>query len=214
MVKTLVANQWNAIGNPFTTYYPANKNSSSSFLNDNNAALDDAFKSLYIWDNDQNKYVAVSEVDASDRSLPPGQGFFVFMKTGQTEITFNGDKRSTKPGSGDTDFARNTDTTPSIVLSISDNTKTVTTDIKYFDTATQGLDPGYDIGNFNGASLDVFTHLLENSNGTNFTIQSLPTNNYENMVVPVGLKANQGKEITFTAASIKLTKWNRYLHRR
>ena len=159
----MVADQWNAIGNPFTTYYPANKNSSSSFLNDNMDALDDSFKSLYLWDNDQNKYVAVSEVDASDRSLPPGQGFFVRMKSGQTEISFKEEKRSTKPGSGDTDFARNNDTTPTITLSISDNITTVKTDIKYFDTATQGLDPGYDIGNFNGASLDVFTHLLENS---------------------------------------------------
>ena len=35
LVKTVEANKWNAIGNPFTTYYPANKNSNSSFLNDN-----------------------------------------------------------------------------------------------------------------------------------------------------------------------------------
>ena len=204
LVKTLIANQWNAIGNPFTTYYPANKNSNSSFLNDNNTALDDAFKSVYVWDNAQNKYVAISEVDASDRSLPPGQGFFVFMKTGQTEISFNATKRSTKPNSGTTDFARNNDTTPSVELSVSNNTHTVKTAIKYFDTATQGLDPGYDIGNFNGASLDVFTHLLESSNGTNFTIQSLPTNNYENMIVPVGLRASQGEEITFKANALNL----------
>lgn len=202
--KTLVADQWNAIGNPFTTYYPANKNSSSSFLNDNMNVLDDSYIGLYMWDNTQNKYIAVSEVDVSDRSLPPGQGFFVRMKSGQTEISFKEEKRSTKPGNGDTDFARNNDTTPTITLSISDNITTVKTDIKYFDTATQGLDPGYDIGNFNGASLDVFTHLLENSDATNFTIQSLPTNNYENMVVPVGLRANQGEEITFTAEALHL----------
>ena len=202
--KTLIADQWNAIGNPFTTYYPANKNSNSSFLNDNMNALDDSFKSLYIWDNDQNKFVAVSEVDAANRSLPPGQGFFVRMKAGQTEINFKEAKRSTKPASGDTDFARNTDTTPNITLSISDNTNTVKTDIKYYDTATQGLDPGYDIGNFNGSSLDVFTRLLENNTGTNFTIQSLPTSNYENMVIPVGLKASQGTEITFTAEILNL----------
>ena len=175
-----------------------------SFLNDNNAALDDAFKSLYVWDNDQNKYVPVSEVDATDRSLPPGQGFFVFMKTGQTEITFNETKRSTKPVSGDTGFSKNTDTTPNIVLSVSDNSTTVNTDIKYFENATQGLDPGYDIGNFNGASLDVFTHLLENSNDTNFSIQSLPKNNYENMIIPIGVKATKDNEIAFSATALNL----------
>ena len=198
LTKTLVANQWNAIGNPFTTYYPANKNSNSSFLNDNNAALDDAFKSVYIWDNDQNKYAAISEVDANNRSLPPGQGFFVFMKTGQTEVTFNENKRSTKPATGSTGFAKNTNLTPSITLKLSDNTTTVKTYIKYFNTATQGLDPGYDIGNFNGASLDIYSRLTDNSSQTNLTIQSLPNSNYEKMIVPIGISAKANKEVSFS----------------
>ncbi|TVZ56254.1 putative secreted protein (Por secretion system target) [Lutibacter sp. Hel_I_33_5] len=202
--KTLIADQWNAIGNPFTTYYPANKNSSSSFLNDNINALDDNFKSLYLWDNDQNKYVAVSEVDAANRSLPPGQGFFIRMKAGQTEINFKEAKRSAKPASGTTDFARVSNNTPSIELKISDDTNTVKTAIKYFDVATVGLDPGYDIGNFNGASLDIFTHLLVKSTGTDFTIQSLPTKNYENMIIPVGVIAKKGKEVTITAEILNL----------
>lgn len=48
--------------------------------------------------------------------------------------------------------------TPEIVVSLSNTITTVKTNIKYFDIATRGLDPGYDIGNFEGASLDIFTH--------------------------------------------------------
>ncbi|MCL7753651.1 LamG-like jellyroll fold domain-containing protein [Polaribacter sp. Z022] len=199
LTKTLIDNKWNAIGNPFTTYYPANKNTSSSFLNDNFTALDDNFKSLYLWDNTQNKYIAVSEVDATSRSLPPGQGFFVFMKSGQTEIKFNENKRSIKPVSSTSTFEKNL-STPSITLKLSNKNNYVTTDIKYFKNATLGLDPGYDIGNFNGASLDVFTRLINNENNNNYTIQSLPNNNFENIVIPIGVTAKKGEIIRFSAS--------------
>ncbi|WP_339882579.1 LamG-like jellyroll fold domain-containing protein [Polaribacter vadi] len=201
--KTLIADQWNAIGNPFTTYYPANKNSNSSFLNDNTHVLDDAFKSLYLWDNAQGKYVAITEVDIAARSLPPGQGFFIKMKTGETEIIFNKEKRSTKPSSGTSTFEKST-STPTITLKVTNETKTVTTDIKYFENATYGLDPGFDIGNFNSSSLDIYTRLLDENISTNFTIQSLPLNSYENAIIPIGLNGNNGDRITFTIASINI----------
>ncbi len=194
--RTLTANQWSAIGNPFTTYYPANKNSNSSFINDNASALDDSYQSIYMWDNGQSKYIAVTELDANDRSLPPGQGFFVRMKTGQTEVSFNEAKRSTKPSSGTTNFERSA--IPSIDLKVNTGATTVTTGIRYFDAVSKGLDPGYDIGNFD-SSFDIYTHLLEGSDGTNYTIQSLPDNNYEAMIVPVGINASEGEELTFTA---------------
>ena len=202
LVKTLIADKWNAIGNPFTAYYPANKNTSNSFLNDNMNALDDAYKSLYIWDNTQAKYVAITEVDATARSLPPGQGFFVRMKAGQTEINFKATKRSTKPSSGTTVFAKSAN--PEITLILSSNKTSVKTQIKYFRNTTLGLDPGYDIGNFNGASLDIFTRLLENGKNVNYTIQSLPNTNYQNMIVPIGVKGSKGQEITFTAKALNL----------
>ncbi|MGY8911595.1 MAG: T9SS type A sorting domain-containing protein, partial [Flavobacteriales bacterium] len=201
--KTLIADQWNAIGNPFTTYYPANKNSNSSFLNDNMNVLDDAFKSLYVWDNAQGKYVAITEVDIAARSLPPGQGFFIKMKTGETEINFNKEKRSTKPTSGTSTFEKST-STPTITLKVTNETKTVTTDIKYFENATFGLDPGFDIGNFNSSSLDIYTRLLDENISTNFTIQSLPLNSYESAIIPIGLHGNNGDRITFTIASINI----------
>ncbi len=196
--KTVTTNQWNAIGNPFTTYFPANKNGSNSFLNDNLTALDDTYQSIYVWDNAQNKYVVVSEVDDASRSLTPGQGFFVKLKNGQTEITFNQEKRSTKPAAGNNLFEKTKNATPAIKVLLSDGNHTVNTAIKYFDNATADFDKGYDIGNFNSDGLDIFTRLVDGKNKTNFTIQSLPKDNYENMVIPIGIKAKAGKEITFT----------------
>ncbi len=196
--KTVTTNQWNAIGNPFTTYFPANKNSSNSFLNDNLTALDDTYQSIYVWDNTQNKYVVVSEVDDANRSLTPGQGFFVKLKNGQTEITFNEEKRSTKPATGNNFFGKTKNTTPTINVLVSDGNHTVNTAIKYFDNATVGFDKGYDIGNFNSDDLDVFTRLVDGNHKTNFTIQSLPKDNYENMVIPIGINAKANSEITFT----------------
>lgn len=201
--RTLVAGQWNAIGNPFTTYYPANKNSSSSFLKDNFAVLDDNFKSLYIWDNAQGKYVAVTEISEVSKSLPPGQGFFIKLKTDENEIQFHKDKRSTKPASGNTTFEKN-NTKASIFLKATSNKTTVATEIKFFDTATAGFDAGYDIGNFESAGLDLYTRLISSKNNKNFTIQSLSTDNYNDLKIPLGIKGKKGDYISISSENTNL----------
>ncbi|PQJ80732.1 FG-GAP-like repeat-containing protein [Polaribacter porphyrae] len=195
--KTLTAGAWNAIGNPFTTYYPANKNSSTSFLNDNLSKLDINFPSLYIWDDTQNKYVAVTELDATARSLPPGQGFFIKMKAGETEILFNEEKRTLKPATGTTDFSK-TETTPNITLTVTQGKTAVHTSIKFFDNTTAGFDAGYDIGNFDSGSLDIYSHLVDNSNTNNYTIQSLSNSNFDGVVIPISINAKKGDQITLS----------------
>jgi hypothetical protein len=61
------------------------------------------------------------------------------------------------------------------------------------------------IGNFKGASLDVFTRLLEDGNAINYTIQSLPKTGFEDMMIPLGFKIDLGTELTFTANYVYLT---------
>ena len=209
--RSLVAGQWNAIGNPFTTYYPANKNSSSSFLKDNYAVLDDNFKSLYIWDNTQRKYVAVTEISEVAKSLPPGQGFFIKLKTDENEIQFHKDKRSSKPTSGDTSFEKN-NTKASIFLKATSNKTTVATEIKFFDTATAGFDAGYDIGNFESSGLDLYTRLISSKNNKNFTIQSLKNDSYSDLKIPLGIKGKKGETIIISSKNRNLpTEINVYL---
>lgn len=205
LFKTLTTNQWVAIGNPFTTYFPANKNSNSSFLNDNLSALDDTYQSIYMWDNSQNKYIAVTELDTADRSLTPGQGFFIKLKNGQTDIVFKEEKRSAKPASGTTNFSKtknNDDIT--IEVFANDGSHKVNTSIKYFNHTTQGFDKGFDIGNFNSSNLDIYSRLVDKSSETNFTIQSLPNSNLEKMIIPVGIQTSDNSEITISISSKNL----------
>lgn len=75
-----MADRQSATGNADTNYLGANKNGSSSFLNDNYAFLHDTFKAIYIWNSAQEKYIAVIEIDINNRSFAPGQGFFIRMK--------------------------------------------------------------------------------------------------------------------------------------
>ncbi len=59
-------------------------------------------------------------------------------------------------------------------------------------------------GNFGGATFDVYTHLLADSTGEDFTIQSLPTDNYDAMIIPIGLEVATGKEVRFNVNTIDL----------
>ena len=93
---------------------------------------------------------------------------------------------------------------PLITLTVSSDGVTVDTSISYRETATIGLDPGFDIGNFDGAVLDIYTRLVDGSSNVNVTYQSLPNTGYETMVIPVGLTAASGKTVTFAAVSTLL----------
>ncbi|MBU3010852.1 T9SS type A sorting domain-containing protein [Polaribacter vadi] len=202
--KTVTAGKWNAVGNPFTTYYPANRNNSNSFLNENLDALDDAYKSLYIWDNSQNKYAAVTELDLVNQSLPPGQGFFVKLKNGESNILFNENKRSIKPESGNTEFEKNRNKDFRIELKISNENNTVKTTLIYSDTATNEFDIGYDIANFNSANLDIYSILANYNDDINYTIQSLDRNSALETIIPLGVIANSGQKIHFSASALNL----------
>jgi hypothetical protein len=201
--KSATASQWNAIGNPFTAFIPANQNSDSNFINDNLASFDPLNVGVYIWDNTQSRYVARSLADATGTSFTPGQGFFVRTTTGVSSLIFDQSKRSTQPGAGNTGFGRNEDA-PSIQLFATLNDLTIDTNIKYFDHATLGLDPGYDVQDFGGDDFDLYTKLLDGYQDINFTIQSLPIGDYESMIIPIGVTGNNGDEITFTAEGLNL----------
>jgi hypothetical protein len=78
--------------------------------------------------------------------------------------------------------------------------------IYYRDNASKGFDYGFEGETFGGIpnSLSVFTHLLEDNQGKNYQVQSLPNKDYETMVIPVGVIAAADKELTFTAEAMNL----------
>ena len=79
-------------------------------------------------------------------------------------------------------------------------------DIFYINGTTTGFDNGYDSSIFGGVSnsFAIYTHSVANGNGRNLGIQSLPDNNYESMVIPVGINASSGSTITISGNTVNL----------
>ncbi|PKH52141.1 hypothetical protein CXF68_16220 [Tenacibaculum sp. Bg11-29] len=204
VTKLVTASEWNAIGNPYTTFLPINENGGTNFVNDNTAKLEPSYVGVYVWDSTQSKYVGKSLVTA-ESSLAPGQGFFIKTTTGVSDIVFNEAQRKVQPLTGG-NFSRGTTATktPSIQLLAKSKGVTIDATIKYLDTATKGLDPGYDLGNYERATFDVFTRLVASENSQDFTIQSLPKSAYEEMSIPIGIKSASAEEISFSIKSLNL----------
>jgi hypothetical protein len=189
------SNEWNLIGNPYPSYIPANSgaDATNNFITVNTADLHASFQAVYFWNG--SAYVAINHASSS-RFIAPGQGFFVNSIASGSTVDFTEAMQSHQ-----TDvFSKTKSTRPEITFNITDGATSKSTEIKYIVGTTTGLDPGYDAGMFTGVSnsFSVYTHLVTDSDGTDFALQALPDNDYENIIVPIGLNADSGKEITFS----------------
>jgi hypothetical protein len=104
-------------------------------------------------------------------------------------------------------FQRTNNNRPEINLVMTDGTNVKDVDIFYIDGMTTGFDNGYDSSIFGGlnTSFAIYTQAVANGEGRNLGIQSLPNDgDFENMVIPVGMKASSGDEITISATSLNL----------
>jgi hypothetical protein len=93
-------------------------------------------------------------------------------------------------------------------LRVTDNTtgSYKRTRIFYTDGASKGNDPGYDSKMFyNGGNyFGIYTHLLKDNLGDDYGVQSLPQNDYEKMIIPIGINATTGTNITISTSIINL----------
>jgi hypothetical protein len=89
---------------------------------------------------------------------------------------------------------------------MSNGTDTRDADIFYIDGTTTGFDNGFDSSIFSGVgnSFAIYTQAVANGTGKNLGIQSLPIDNFENMIIPVGINATSGMDITISANAINL----------
>ena len=197
-----VGNGFNLIGNPFPSYMPANNTTptvSNNILSANSGILNQ--QTIWFWDQSSTRYVAINQASAlieGNRFIAPGQGFFVESNEVGGSFTFAESMQSHQS----TDvFAKQNINVPKIKLYISGNSTQKETNILYLPYATKGWDNGFDSTLFDGVNTDfaIYTHLVNNSQGQNLEIQSLPDNNYESMVIPVGVNARNGSSITITA---------------
>jgi hypothetical protein len=191
IVSTISQNDqnWNLIGNPYPSYIDID-----AFITANTANLSGAFQAVYVWDG-------ASYANLTTGYIHPGQGFFVNsnIPSGTASIT----KVMQSHQTGVTIYKT---ATPSFKVTLSDGTSSKETQINYLDGKTTGLDPRFDIGLFDGASsnLRVYTHLLKDNQGIKFSRQALPNSDLESMIVPLGVKVNAGKEISFSLEALNL----------
>jgi hypothetical protein len=179
-------NGFNLIGNP----YLASVSVKEMLEEANNATL---LSEQTVWLWDQNTYVQKNI--ANDLEIAPGQAFFVSAKTaGNFGIT-----ESMQSHSSDT-FQKTT-TRPEVALTLSNGAASRTSSVFYIDGATTGFDNGYDSSIFGGLAneFSIFTHAVANGSGRKLGIQSLPDSNFENMIIPVGVIADSGSALEFSA---------------
>ena len=184
-------NNWNMVGNPYPSYLNV-----ATFISTNTANLSAGFQSIYVWNAGTSSYDPMTT-----GHIHPGQAFFVNSNVASGNASITEAMQSHQTG---ITFYKNA--TPSIKLFLSNGASTKNTQINYLGNKTQGLDPGFDIGMFNGVSSDIsiYTNLIDNNEGISFARQALPNYNLESMIVPVGLKSAAGKDIIFTAEALNL----------
>ena len=127
--------------------------------------------------------------------------------------TFNFTEAMQSHQSSDT-FQRTENNRTEITLQLTNGSISRDADIFYIDGTTTEFDNGYDSSMFSGVANEfaIYTHVVANGTGKNLGIQSLPNSDLESMIIPVGIKATSGTEITISANAVNLpTGLNVYL---
>jgi hypothetical protein len=194
-------NSFNLMGNPYPSFIAANNNADTTnnilkVNNTDNNLLSES--TLWFWNQGTNSYDQINHASLA-KHIAPGQGFFVSADGNSSTFSITEAMQSHQ---GTDSFQRPT-TRPEIELTLSNDTATRNADIYYIEGTTTGWDNGYDSSIFGGVANEfaIYTHTVANGNGRNLGIQSLPPNNFENMIIPIGINAEAGTAITIDAAS-------------
>ena len=183
-ISTGSRTNYNLVGNPYTSYI-----NSVSFTAANSSIL--TSETIWLWNGTQ--YITRNALTPFE--IAPGQAFFVEAAT-SNNVIFAFSNQSHQ----NSDTFMRQEPIPSIELSVKNNDIKRSTQVFYVSGKTTGYDRSYDSKMFgeDSSGLAVFTELLTNNQGKQLAIQTLPDNDYENMVVPVGLRALNGEEVTFS----------------
>jgi hypothetical protein len=200
---------WNLIGNPYPSYL-----NMELFLNgdvgggETNLSILQDLSGIYGYDGDaSNGWDIVTLANAPGRLMTPGQGFLVAANdafVAAHDITFDAAMRTT--GTGD-DFilGRTTNPLTFLKLNVSTTQKAYTTEFYFNANASQGLDAGYD-GKILGSAPDftLYSHLVQDNTGVALALQALNPSDLNTVVIPLGVNANQGEQLTFTISDSSL----------
>ncbi|MDC0176676.1 T9SS type A sorting domain-containing protein [Polaribacter sp.] len=191
--------EWNLIGNPFPSYI-----NFSSFFTANTGEFDaGSFNAVYGYDGD-GTFTAYNALNAPAK-ISPLQGFFVKAKTGGGTVTFN--QAWQEVGTAD-DFIAGKSANQNKALSklvLENGDESYATSVYFADNATKDLNPGYDSGAFFQQTKGIFTRLVENSDGTPMTIQALAYEDFNDVSIPLDIRAEAGSQLTIKIDASKST---------
>jgi hypothetical protein len=192
------------VGNPYPSFLSATNSPilNNNLLAQNSLNLKAEFVALYFWDGTQ--YLPKNLTDNTIAvTIAPGQAFLINAAADNATFTFSEDLQTVQPSGAITLFKT---ATPEITLHLTSNAVTKTTKLKYYSNTTKGLDRGYDAGTFEDGTpaFSLDTHLVEDSNGINFTLQCLPNTDFENSVVPLAVRVSANETITFSTTLANL----------
>jgi len=189
------ASVWNLIGNPYPSYIDG-----KAFLSANLNQFDQDAVAIYGYIGSVSDGWEIINLltDNEDANLTPGQGFMVAAE-GTANLTFTPAMR--RIGSTD-DFimGRTNEVNAHLRLQIANGSSQYHTDFYFNDNSTLGLDPGYDAAFYNGyiPNFHIYSHLVEDNVGRSMAIQALNPIELSEVSIPLGVKANQGQQLTFS----------------
>ena len=192
--------KWNLVGNPYTSYIKL-----EDFLLANLNELDPNTVAVYGYDADLTFGTewTIWNMAYSDNNLgsliAPGQGFFVSSKVAGSNVIFNPSMRTT--GSSDDFIAGRNSNLAHFVITMSKPDRTYNTDIYFKDTATLGLDIGYDAELFaeEPSSFSIYSELTESGEDLNMAIQTIGFNDVNgSTLIPIGINLLQGQQVTIS----------------
>ncbi len=187
---TVPNNQWVALGNPYTCNLKLNSGT-SNFLKANTKQLAPENQAVYLWDPSQGKYIP-KLINDSPLMLAVTQGFFIksARSTKANTISFKESFRSTDSNNPLPFYKASLfDKLPSISIYLRNKKLNIPTTIFFSKESTKQLNPGADIGNFDGAKFDIYTKLASNDNPHNFTVQALHHKDLTASHISIGISA-------------------------
>lgn len=190
----VVGRAWNLIGNPYPSYVSVG----GFFTSHNIAQINDNYVAIYGYKGNKSDW-EIYNLAHPDERLAPGQGFFVKAKEGGGIVQFTPAMRTV--GSSDDFIAGRSNTSKALSkLKLSSPSKEVSTSVYFIEGTTRGLDPGYDAAVYGATAVDfsIFTNLVKDNSKLDIAIQSLPYDDFNGVVVPLGIKAKAGTELVIS----------------
>ena len=203
---------WNLIGNPYPSYINI-----KNFLNFEvatgvrNIDLFENLSGVYGYDgNASDGWDVITLANVSNRLMAPGQGFLIAANADNVapyDVIFDPSMQERRqPGGDDFILERSANDLIFLKLNLSSSQKNYKTEFYFNEESSLGLDPGYDgkiLGNY-VPDFAVYSHLVNDNAGLALAIQSLNTTDLTDTMIPIGVNAGQGEQITFAMSDSNL----------